>query len=88
MLLARIDGVIVSTVCHPSLRGCRTVICQPLDDAGVPAGAPVLALDAHGAGQHQRVLVSTDGAAARAQVGDPMSPLRNTVIALLDAASS
>jgi microcompartment protein CcmK/EutM len=87
MLLARIDGVIVSTVCHPSLQGCRTVICQPLNEHGAADGAPVLALDAHGAGQHQRVLVSSDGAAARAMVGDPRSPLRNTVIAILDDAS-
>jgi microcompartment protein CcmK/EutM len=85
MILARIDGVIVSTVCHPSLHGHRTVICQPLNDAGGDEGAPVLALDCHGAGQHQRVLVSTDGAAARALVGDERSPLRNTVIAVLDS---
>jgi microcompartment protein CcmK/EutM len=85
MLLARIDGVVVSTVCHPSLHGRRTVICQPLNDTGQPEGAPVLALDVHGAGQHQRVLVSTDGAAVRALVGDEHSPLRNSVIALLDA---
>ena len=85
MLLARIDGVIVSTVCHPSMRGCRTVICQPLNENGAPEGAPVLALDAHGAGQHQRVLVSTDGAAIRAWVGDEHSPLRNSVTAVLDA---
>ncbi len=84
MLLARIDGVIVSTVCHPSMVGCRTVICQPLDERGAPEGAPVLALDAHGAGQHQRVLVSTDGAAVRQHVGDPHSPLRNSIIAILD----
>jgi microcompartment protein CcmK/EutM len=87
MLLARIDGVIVSTMCHPSLRGCRTVICQPLNENGALEGAPVLALDAHGAGQHQRVLVSTDGAAIRALVGDEHSPLRNSVIAVLDASA-
>ena len=84
MILARIDGVIVSTVCHPSMHGCRTVICQPLNERGAPEGAPVLALDAHGAGQHQHVLVSTDGAAVRAHVGDEHSPLRNSIIAILD----
>ena len=88
MILARIDGVMVSTVCHPSLRGCRTVICQPLNAEGAAEGSPVLAIDAHGAGQHQRVLVSTDGAAARMLVGDPKSPLRNTIIAILDEPSS
>lgn len=88
MILARVDGVMVSTVCHPSLRGCRTVICQPLNERGDAEGTPVLAIDAHGAGQHQWVLVSTDGAAARRLVGDPKSPLRNTVIAVLDGAAA
>ncbi len=87
MLLARIDGVIVSTVCHPSMHGCRTVICQPLNERGEADGAPVLAVDSHGAGQHQRVLVSSDGAATRTLVGDPKSPLRNSVIAILDDSS-
>ena len=84
MLHARVDGVMVSTVCHPSLRGCRTVICQPLDERGEAEGAPIRALDPHGAGQHQRVLLSTDGAATRAHVGDPRSPLRNLIVAILD----
>jgi len=87
MILARVDGMVVSTVSHPSLRGCRTVICQPLDEAGRAEGAPILALDPHSAGQHQRVLVSTDGAATRRLVGDPRSPLRNSVIAVLDETS-
>lgn len=88
MILARIDGVMVTTVAHPSLRGCRTVICQPLDEQGRAEGAPVLAIDPHGAGQHQRVLVSTDGGATRAHVGDERSPLRNMIIAVLDPAAA
>ena len=84
MILARIDGVIVTSVCHPSLRGCRTVICQPLDEAGRDEGAPILAVDPHGAGEHQRVILSTDGSATRAYVGDPKSPLRNLIIAVVD----
>ena len=88
MQLARIDGTVVSSVCHPSMGRYRTVICQPLNEHGVAEGTPVLAIDAHGAGQHQRVLVSTDGAAARKLVGDPKSPLRNTVIAVLDGAAA
>ncbi len=84
MLLARVDGVIVTSVCHPSLRGCRTVICQPLDEQGRDEGPPVLAVDPHGAGEHQRVVVSTDGSATRAYVGDPKSPLRNLIVAVVD----
>ena len=85
MQLARIDGVIVSTVCHPSMRRFRTVICQPLDERGGDEGTPVLAIDPLGAGMHERVLFHTDGAATRELVGDEHSPLRNLVCAIVDA---
>ena len=84
MILARVDGVIVSTVCHPSLHGCRTIICQPLDEQGADAGTPVLAVDPLGAGLHQRVILSTDGSATRDYVKDPKSPLRNLIIGIAD----
>lgn len=86
MNFARIDGVVVSSACHPSMQGHRTVICQPLDQAGVDDGPPVLALDAHGAGLHQHVLISTDGSATRELVGDEHSPLRNFILAVVDPA--
>jgi microcompartment protein CcmK/EutM len=84
MILARVDGVIVSTVCHPSMTGCRTIICQPLDETGRSEGAPILAIDPFSAGQHQRVLISTDGSKTREYVGDPKSPLRNLILAIVD----
>jgi len=84
MILARVDGVIVSTVCHPSMEGCRTIICQPIDESGRAEGAPVLALDPLSAGQHQHVLISTDGSATREYVRDPKSPLRNLILAIVD----
>lgn len=84
MILARVDGVIVSTVCHSSMAGHRMIICQPLDEQGRAEGAPILALDPHGAGQHQRVLVSTDGSHTRTHVKDPKSPLRNIILGVID----
>ena len=88
MVHARIDGSIVATTCHPSMRGRRTVICQPLDAEGRDEGAPVLAVDPLGAGLHQRVILSTDGSATRALVGDPKTPLRNLIIGIVDPAGS
>jgi microcompartment protein CcmK/EutM len=84
MTLARVDGVIVSTVCHPSMVGCRTIICQPLDEKGRDEGLPSLAIDPLSAGQHEHVLVSTDGSATREFVKDPKSPLRNMILAIVD----
>jgi microcompartment protein CcmK/EutM len=84
MILARVDGVIVSTICHPSMEGHRMIVCQPLDGEGKEEGLPVLALDPQGAGMHERVLLSTDGSATREHVKDPKSPLRNMIIAIID----
>jgi microcompartment protein CcmK/EutM len=84
MILARVDGVVVSTVCHPSMTGSRTVICQPLDEQGREEGAPILAIDPLSAGLHERVLVLADGGKTREFVKDPRSPLRNIILALID----
>ena len=84
MLLARVEGNVVATRKHPSLQGWRLVICQPLDARDQAEGTPVVAIDAHGAGMHQRVVVSSDGAAARLAVGDPKSPVRLMIIGIVD----
>lgn len=88
MILARIEGNVVSTVKHPSLQRWRLLICQPIDAGGDPCAVPVVAIDPHGASLHQRVLVSTDGSAARAAVGDPKSPVRNMIVGLVDELAS
>lgn len=84
MLLARVEGHVVATRKHPSLEGWRLVICQPISAAGQPEGAPQVAIDAHGAGLHQRVVISSDGAAARKAVGDEKSPVRWMVLGVVD----
>ena len=85
MFLARVDGVVIATVSHPSMAGHRSIICQPIDAEGRDEGPPVLAIDPLGAGQHERVLISTDGSHTRAHVKDPKSPLRTIVMGLVDA---
>ena len=84
MLLARVEGNVVATRKHPSFQGWRLVICQPINSAGETQGAPQIAIDAHGAGMHQRVVISSDGAAARKAVGDDKSPVRWLVVGLVD----
>ena len=84
MLLARVEGNVVATRKHPSLTGWRLVICQPIDGAGSPEGVPQIAIDSHGAGMHQRVVISSDGTAARKAVGDDKSPARWMIIGVVD----
>jgi microcompartment protein CcmK/EutM len=84
MLLARVEGSVVATRKHPSLEGWRLAICQPINPAGAPEGVPQIAIDAHGAGLHQRVVISSDGLAARKMVGDDQSPARWLVLGIVD----
>jgi microcompartment protein CcmK/EutM len=88
MYLARVEGSVIATRKHPSLHGWRLVICQPIGAQGDPEGPPQIALDAHGAGMHQRVIISSDGAAARVAVGDAHSPARWTVVGIVDETES
>jgi len=88
MLLARVEGNVVATRKHASLEGWRLVICQPISPDGSPEGAPQVAIDAHGAGMHQRVLISSDGSASRQAVGDPKSPVRWMVAGIVDEGES
>ena len=84
MVLARIEGNVVATRKHPSFEGWRLLICQPIGQAGELEGPPQVAIDSLGAGLHERVIISSDGAAARAAVGDPKSPARWMVVGLVD----
>src|SRR6478736_698336 len=84
MLLARVEGNLTATRKHPSFEGWRLVICQPINNEGEPEGVPQVAIDAHGAGMHQWVIISSDGAAARKAVGDEKSPVRWMIVGIVD----
>ena len=84
MLLARVEGNLTATRKHPSFTGWRLVICQPISSAGEPEGLPQVAIDPHGAGRHQRVIISSDGMAARQAVGDEHSPARWMIVGIVD----
>lgn len=88
MFLARVEGTVVATRKHPSLEGWRLVLCQPVNLSGQPEGVPQVAIDAHGAGLHQRVVISSDGMAARKAVGDERSPARWMIIGIVDELDS
>jgi ethanolamine utilization protein EutN len=87
MLLARVEGNLTATRKHPSLEGWRLIICQPISQAGEAEGVPQVAIDAHGAAMHQRVIISSDGLAARKAVGDEKSPVRWMITAIVDETS-
>ena len=87
MLLARVEGNLTATRKHASFEGWRLVICQPISKDGAPEGVPQVAIDAHGAGMHERVIISSDGSVARKAVGDDKSPVRWMIVGIVDEKS-
>jgi ethanolamine utilization protein EutN len=84
MLLCRVEGHVVATIKHESLVGWRLTLCQPIGIDGAPEGVPQIAVDRHGAGMHQRVMISSDGLATRRLLGNDKSPARWVLIGILD----
>jgi microcompartment protein CcmK/EutM len=84
MVTAQVVGHAVSSHSHPSLKGCRMLVCVPLDPQDRPCGEPMIAIDWFGAGMHSKVFVSSDGIAARDLVHDQASPVRNFIQGVID----
>jgi len=84
MIVSRVVGHAVSSHCHPSLKGCKMLLCQPVGPDDELIGAPSVAIDVFGAGLHDKVFVSTDGIGARHLVHDESSPIRNFIQGIID----
>ncbi|HUJ21784.1 MAG TPA: EutN/CcmL family microcompartment protein [Bryobacteraceae bacterium] len=85
MLIARVIGEIVSTQKHPSHKGRKALLVQPLNLDGSHRGDPVIALDSVDAGVGDRVLLATEGYSAMTSVGRPQSPIDMAVIGFVDS---
>ncbi|MFM8570243.1 MAG: EutN/CcmL family microcompartment protein [Pirellula sp.] len=85
MQVALVLGNAISTVKHRSLDNVKLLVCQPLAADGESRdGGPVIVADYMGAGAGQRVIITSDGAAVRELYGLQNSPLRWTVMGLVD----
>ena len=86
MQLAIVLGNAISTVKHRSLDNVKLLVCQPLAADGCSHdGAPVIVADYLGAGAGEKIMLTSDGAAVRELYGLQNSPLRWTVLGLVDA---
>jgi ethanolamine utilization protein EutN len=84
MLLGIVEGNATSHIRHPTLKGWKLLIVQPLNLKGGPDGDPVLAIDNIGAGHGCKVVISNDGRGTREMVGNDNTPLRWAVVGIVD----
>jgi ethanolamine utilization protein EutN len=85
MQLGLVVGTATATTRHPSMRGWKLLVVQPLlADNHRADGDPQLAVDNLGAGVGESVLISSDGAATRKLLGADATPVRWCVIGIKD----
>lgn len=84
MLIGRVLGSVVCTLKSEGLTGVRFLMVQPLDDAGQPKGAAVVAADAtHSAAPGQ--LIHYEGGREAALALDPwFVPVDHAIVGLID----
>jgi ethanolamine utilization protein EutN len=85
MQLARVVGTVVSTVKNRKFEGAKLLLVQPLTLDGQPRGTALLAIDALGAGVHEKVLIVMEGRAAGEALGRKLAPVDAAVIGIVDA---
>ncbi|MAV37520.1 MAG: ethanolamine utilization protein EutN [Planctomycetaceae bacterium] len=85
MQLGTVVGSANGTLKHASLQGRKMLVVQPQGADGRLDGMPLVAVDGVGAGPGQSVMLSSDGRAARALLGDVVTPVRWTIVGIQDA---
>lgn len=84
MIYAQVVGTATGTIKHKSFEGARMLVCETINPGGARANAFFVATDWTGAGKGDHVLVTTDGEAAAQKHHDEHSPMRNTIIGIID----
>jgi ethanolamine utilization protein EutN len=83
-MIARVVGTVVSTQKHRNFEGAKLLLVQPLTLEDTPRGPALLAVDAVGAGVHEKVLVVIEGRAAAEVVGRKGTPVDAAIIGIID----
>jgi ethanolamine utilization protein EutN len=85
MQLARVIGTVVATQKHRKFEGAKLLLVQPVTLDDRPRGVALLAVDAVGAGVHEKVLIVIEGRAAAEAIGRKGAPVDAAVIGIVDS---
>ena len=84
MQIARVVGTVVATQKHKKFEGAKLLLVQPVTLDDKPRGTALLAVDAVGAGVHEKVLVVIEGRAAGEALGRKAAPVDAAIIGIID----
>lgn len=84
MQIARVVGTVVATQKHAAFEGAKLLLVQPLTLDDKPRGVTLLAVDAVGAGVHEKVLIVMEGRAAGEALGQKLAPVDAAIVGIID----
>jgi ethanolamine utilization protein EutN len=88
MELARVVGTLWATQQHPTFRGGRLLVIQPIDEARSPSGQALVAMDTVGAGVGEIVFFTTFYEATipwrRRHAGIDLTPVGASIVGIVD----
>jgi ethanolamine utilization protein EutN len=85
MKLCKVTGNVVATVKHPTYRGHKLMIVEPIDPT---VGKSFLAVDLVQAGPGDTVLVMQEGNGVRQILKEKVLPIRSVIIGIVDSYES
>lgn len=85
MILGKVIGNVVSTICEQGYYGKKILIIQPIDPAGRPMGRTFLAVDTVQAGPGDTVLTLDEGGSAKIATKEPQThTIKLVVVGIVD----
>ncbi|MCU0285155.1 MAG: EutN/CcmL family microcompartment protein [Acidobacteria bacterium] len=87
MKLARVIGNVVATQKHPSFKGHKFLLVQPIDETGKDIAASFISCDTVNAGPGDVVLVQQEGNTARQLLGTKDDPFHSVIVGVVDKVS-
>ncbi len=84
MQMGVVVGTVVATRKDPELEGLKMLLVRPADPEGRPTGAPLVAIDAVGAGVGEVVLYASGSSARQTKVTKDR-PVDATIMAIVDS---
>jgi len=85
--LGQVIGTLVATQKHGKLHGAKLLLVQPIGPDRAPRGAPLLSVDAVGAGVGETVLVVIEGRAAGEALRRKAAPVDAAIVGIVDQIS-
>lgn len=85
MILGRVVGTITSTINHPFYDARKLMVVERTAPDGTPLDDYLIAVDAVGSGEGERVLVLDEGNGARQVMASADGPVRSVIVGIIDA---